>query len=490
MAGFSYFLRQISARFRHVKIRGTLKNEFNASFYSTIYSPILPTKWDELDHYIRVGQFKGFDPSPDFSVSHYLELQGDVLRGGAEPYSHFIHHGRSEGRVIQPSALKRTFERIQLSNAFDEDLYRSTVSRDELVGTNPLDHYLTIGWHQGYAPNSWLNPEHYKHMYPDVAVSPLEDYVISNGRRGRYLSVRHAIMSGLEDKLNITFREGVSFGEILTKILRHQPNFFERWAQLCHGIGLSDKIYGFVHNWIFFFSRHEKAPLAKILFEKLTICDDIGPENHIALYMSHPHSCEGELSLSFFHGEDEIFLISFNVSPGRVFGFADENVILVTRVQGFSGRLEANRQISKQLNDVTPCYAIFSALQGVARAWDISRIVAVNSEHQLSNTPDRSIHFRQIYDAFFESHGGVLLANGFYDIALPIRQKPLAMIKRDHRARTRVKRALKASIEENACETMLGYLRPRAFFPEGKRRVGDASPLAVNDDAARMKAAE
>ncbi len=476
MSGLFNFRRRVSARFGAQKIKKALKGEFDAAFYATIYCAVLPQGWDALDHYIAIGQFTGCDPSPDFSISYYLAAHKDVRSSGVEPYSHFLRSGRGEGRATQPSDRREAYERILLSRGFDESYYRSTVAEDEFAGMDALDHYRTTGWKRGYAPSSQFNVEHYGYMYPQITTSPLEDYVFSGNSARRHISARHAIMSGLVDRLKCAPSEEAFFEDLLDKALDLQPDFYSHWSQLCHGLDAFDKIHGFVYHWVHMFSDVKEAVIAKIMFDQVTLCDRVGADNRIVLYMSRPHANEGELSISFIKDEAEIFVLSFNVFPGHVFGYADENIILLTRAQGHLGKLEVSRQITKQLNDVTPGYAIFSALQGLARAWNITRIIAVSAERQASVTSERMAHFRQVYDAFFEANGGTRLDNGFYNIDLPIQQKPLTMIKRDHRARTRVKRALKASIENNAHQNMTEYLRPVTPRRQGGRPI-------VNDEA-------
>jgi GT2 family glycosyltransferase len=52
---------------------------------------------DLITHYLLIGRFKGASPHPDFSPAHYLQLHGRLLRGGKDPFTHFVQEGASKG---------------------------------------------------------------------------------------------------------------------------------------------------------------------------------------------------------------------------------------------------------------------------------------------------------------------------------------------------------------------------------------------------------
>ena len=55
---------------------------------------------DVLLHYVRVGRPRGATLHPLFDATWYRRNNPDV--GSRDPYEHFLHHGRAEGRA--PSA--------------------------------------------------------------------------------------------------------------------------------------------------------------------------------------------------------------------------------------------------------------------------------------------------------------------------------------------------------------------------------------------------
>ncbi|MGV8840751.1 MAG: rhamnan synthesis F family protein [Bauldia sp.] len=71
---------------------------FDAAWYAATYPEHAATGLDAIEHFAAIGAYEGKDPGPDFSTRGYLEDNPDVARAGANPFLHFLHHGRAEGR--------------------------------------------------------------------------------------------------------------------------------------------------------------------------------------------------------------------------------------------------------------------------------------------------------------------------------------------------------------------------------------------------------
>ena len=52
-----------------------------------------------LRHYLMVGAPAGLNPSARFDLAWYIENNPDVVGSGMNPFVHFLHHGRKEGRL-------------------------------------------------------------------------------------------------------------------------------------------------------------------------------------------------------------------------------------------------------------------------------------------------------------------------------------------------------------------------------------------------------
>lgn len=78
--------------------------ELKAEFYLDQVDPKRLRNIDPLRHYCASGWRNGFDPSPDFSTSYYLEANEDVAKEGINPFYHYLSIGRLEGRPCRASS--------------------------------------------------------------------------------------------------------------------------------------------------------------------------------------------------------------------------------------------------------------------------------------------------------------------------------------------------------------------------------------------------
>ncbi|WP_156824988.1 glycoside hydrolase family 99-like domain-containing protein [Methylocystis rosea] len=80
---------------------------FKPDFYISHYPDV---RGDPLEHFIRYGWRLGYNPSPAFSTSRYLQANADVRDAGANPLIHYLNFGAREGRDPKPglSSLSRS----------------------------------------------------------------------------------------------------------------------------------------------------------------------------------------------------------------------------------------------------------------------------------------------------------------------------------------------------------------------------------------------
>jgi glycosyltransferase involved in cell wall biosynthesis len=88
-------------KWSYSQVRATILSAFDASYY--VSKNHQTYSMDAIDHFVTVGWRHGYDPSPHFSVTHYLSLNPDVGTAGCNPLYHFIMWGRSEGRSSKPA---------------------------------------------------------------------------------------------------------------------------------------------------------------------------------------------------------------------------------------------------------------------------------------------------------------------------------------------------------------------------------------------------
>jgi hypothetical protein len=70
---------------------------FDARWYAETYRDAAECH-DLLTHYLTIGWRRGYKPNPYFDPQGYLEANPDIAEKGLEPLTHFVLHGREEGR--------------------------------------------------------------------------------------------------------------------------------------------------------------------------------------------------------------------------------------------------------------------------------------------------------------------------------------------------------------------------------------------------------
>jgi uncharacterized protein VirK/YbjX len=157
---------------------------------------------------------------------------------------------------------------------------------------------------------------------------------------------------------------------------------------------------------------------------------------------------EGDLLLEFRQNEIPLYSLSFSIAPGAITGSTASEVILIARVQGSFGRFDAIRQATKACCDLSPCYLLMAAVQGIAQVLDVAVIAGIkNSDQITAGMKEDSVIFD--YDAFWRAHHGIDEGR-FYLMGVPISEKPIESIFRAHRRRTLAKREFKNAIVEMA----------------------------------------
>lgn len=72
---------------------------FDATWYVQKYMKKSDRKMKPLKHFLKIGFFKGYSPSPDFSCSRYVAAYPTVKAQGRNPLLHYLRHGRYQGYI-------------------------------------------------------------------------------------------------------------------------------------------------------------------------------------------------------------------------------------------------------------------------------------------------------------------------------------------------------------------------------------------------------
>lgn len=81
-------------------------------------------------------------------------------------------------------------ELVAASPLFDSVWYLQTYPDVVLLGQDPLQHYLTLGWRLGRSPSAAFNASLYLQLHKDVAaagINPLLHYLLYGEKEGRRL---------------------------------------------------------------------------------------------------------------------------------------------------------------------------------------------------------------------------------------------------------------------------------------------------------------
>jgi uncharacterized protein VirK/YbjX len=192
--------------------------------------------------------------------------------------------------------------------------------------------------------------------------------------------------------------------------------------------------------------------LSKALHQDITVYRlfEAGRVFTVKLGLSRPWDREGEMSLTLEMDAQPLFVLSFTIVPGRVVGSKLDELLLVSRLQGVKGRFDEIRLATKTLHDVAPPAVLMAALCGFAEKYKIEGLAGASSSMKPevdSVTDGRPLDF-QAYDQFFEGIGAARGLAGFYLAPIPLPEKPMTMVKKGHKTRTREKRSYKREVSD------------------------------------------
>lgn len=141
----------------------TASSLFDTEWYLDRYPDVAIAGADPISHYLEFGASEGRDPNPLFDSSWYLEHSSDVAEIGINPLVHYIRYGANEGR--SPSAV------------FNGELYRKW-NANIPPRVNPLGHYLRQRRNAPAPPKELRPPAARRHL-------PLEDFYDASSNYAR-----------------------------------------------------------------------------------------------------------------------------------------------------------------------------------------------------------------------------------------------------------------------------------------------------------------
>lgn len=248
-------------------------------------------------------------------------------------------------------------------------------------------------------------------------------------------------------------------------------------SYLVKDLSIPDRAECFLHHYKRIYEALPDRLLRQVLHWGIDLCEfsEDGVRFTVKWGSSRPFGKEGEMSLLLLANGEILFTISFTIVPGSVVKSKQNEIILISRVQGTPGwPADKMRQAQRALHKLRFGAVLLSALEGLATSFNIWEIVCVAATRQVSFAEAYADRFQHAYDDFFADMGVARSDKGYFSMSLPLEEKAIEDVK-DHKARARARRALKKKISL-ACAESLAAAMERKSVP---RQAAVATETAV-----------
>jgi hypothetical protein len=160
----------------------------------------------------------------------------------------------------------------------------------------------------------------------------------------------------------------------------------------------------------------------------------------LQLEMASRSNAEGDLTVALVADGQCLHRLSFSWLDGRMLGLDAPVVPFIARNQGrWADAGAAFDAFERVFPNNSPSFFCFAAMQGIAQALGMDKVMAIRSDAHIAYDPDPNMHFANAYDGFWKILGGVETGAG-YVIDLPFYVKPLADMPSKHRKRAAQRR--------------------------------------------------
>jgi len=180
----------------------------------------------------------------------------------------------------------------------------------------------------------------------------------------------------------------------------------------------------------------------------------------IQLEMASRSNAEGDLTVALVADGKCLHRLSFSWLEGKMVGVDMPVVAFIARNQGrWVDSGAAFEAFERVFPNNSPSFFCFAAIQGVAQAVGMDKVVAIRGEAHIAYDPDPEKHFANAYDGFWKILGGTDMPGGEgYLIKLPFYVKPLADMPSKHRKRAAQRREHWRVICESARSVLQRHL--------------------------------
>ncbi len=142
---------------------------FNEDYYLANYGEEINENETPLEHFLHKGWQEDKNPSQDFNVSDYLEMNPEVKQANVNPLLHYLLEGKQKGYV--PSHFIEELEFVRQTGEFNEAYYLKNNANRVPEGEEALHHFMRVGWKEGCNPNGKFDVNYYLTSYKDIAAT-------------------------------------------------------------------------------------------------------------------------------------------------------------------------------------------------------------------------------------------------------------------------------------------------------------------------------
>lgn len=196
----------------------------------------------------------------------------------------------------------------------------------------------------------------------------------------------------------------------------------------------------------------------------------------LRLATAQRHDPEGELTIALLADGKVLHRLSWTWVEGSLFDVKLPMVPFVTRNAGlWRDAGEAFDAFERVFPNNSPSFFCFAALQGVAQALGVDRVVAVRGSSHVAYDAAEDKAFENAYDGFWRILGGSIKDALTYLVTLPFYLKPLQDMPSKHRKRAAQRREHWRVIGDAARSTLLRQMAP----VDAAQALADAEPAAA-----------
>ena len=170
---------------------------FDEDWYRHAYPDVAQLGIDPALHYVRYGARLGRNPSPDFNTRFYLISNPSLATSDVNPLLHFLtskpddaarlpHPPGDVGRLCsavgtenRPAPKKTPVPEspVDLVRPYFDASFYENQGACVPAGSDPVEHFLTVGWRIGLSPARWFDPLGYTTLHKHVARSGINPFL-------------------------------------------------------------------------------------------------------------------------------------------------------------------------------------------------------------------------------------------------------------------------------------------------------------------------